>query len=136
MPASGSTFRRRTACSRSISGSCWSAGPAASCRRRATASSRREQARFSIPFFYEPRVDARIAPLPIAGGGDFAPFLYGDYLWESATNFVEMAGVKDLQDAAAGEGGLAVPRRPVVCGLGGKDMERHAVTVAVLRCRH
>ena len=39
----GSTFLRRTACSRSISGSCWSAGPAASCRRRATASSRRKR---------------------------------------------------------------------------------------------
>ena len=53
--------------------------------------------RFSIPFFYEPRADARIAPLPIKGGGDFAPFLYGDYLWETATNFVEMAGVKHLR---------------------------------------
>jgi isopenicillin N synthase-like dioxygenase len=54
-------------------------------------------ARYSIPFFYEPRVDAEIAPLPIKGASDFAPFLYGDYLWESATNFVEMAGVKTLR---------------------------------------
>ena len=57
----------------------------------------RDEADLSIPFFYEPRVDAGIAPLPVAGGGDFAPFLYGDHLWESATNFVEMAGVKDLR---------------------------------------
>ncbi|MEI9406161.1 hypothetical protein [Mesorhizobium argentiipisi] len=33
-------------------------------------------ARYSIPFFYEPRVDAEIAPLPIEGASDFAPFLY------------------------------------------------------------
>lgn len=55
------------------------------------------QERFSIPFFYEPRADAEIAPLPIPGGEGFAPFLYGDYLWEQATNFVEMAGVKGLR---------------------------------------
>jgi isopenicillin N synthase-like dioxygenase len=51
--------------------------------------------RFSIPFFYEPRADALIAPLP--DGRDFAPFLYGDYLWDTATRFVEMAGVRDLR---------------------------------------
>ncbi len=53
--------------------------------------------RFSIPFFYEPRADAEISPLPIAGAKEFEPFLYGDYLWEQATNFVEMAGVKGLR---------------------------------------
>lgn len=36
--------------------------------------------RFSIPFFYEPSVDAEIAPLPLPEGGDFAPFRYGDYV--------------------------------------------------------
>ena len=61
-----------------------------------------DKQRYSIPFFYEPRVDAEIAPLPIAGSSDFAPFLYGDYLWEQATSFVEMAGVKSIR----------TPRRP------------------------
>jgi isopenicillin N synthase-like dioxygenase len=36
--------------------------------------------RFSIPFFYEPSVDAAIAPLPLPGSEDFAPFRYGDYV--------------------------------------------------------
>jgi hypothetical protein len=35
--------------------------------------------------------------LPITDGAVFTPFLYGDYLWEAATNFVEMAGVKGLR---------------------------------------
>ncbi|HEV7253394.1 MAG TPA: 2OG-Fe(II) oxygenase family protein [Mesorhizobium sp.] len=56
-----------------------------------------KRVRFSIPFFYEPRVSALITPLPIKGAENFAPFLYGDYLWEAATNFVEMAGVKHLR---------------------------------------
>ena len=72
----------------------WTGGVVQATRHRVVAPKR---ARYSIPFFYEPRADALIAPLPIAGGGDFAPFLYGDYLWESATNFVEMAGVKGLR---------------------------------------
>lgn len=54
--------------------------------------------RFSIPFFYEPRVDAEIAPLPLAEAAAFEPFLYGDYLWEQATNFVEMRGIKHLRE--------------------------------------
>jgi isopenicillin N synthase-like dioxygenase len=72
----------------------WTGGAVKATRHRVIAP---KQARFSIPFFYEPRVDARIAPLPIAGGGGFAPFLYGDYLWDAATAFVEMAGVKHLR---------------------------------------
>jgi isopenicillin N synthase-like dioxygenase len=80
----------------------WTGGVVQATRHRVIAPKR---ARFSIPFFYEPRVDALIAPLPIEGGGDFKPFLYGDYLWEQATNFVEMAGVKGLRkprDVTAG----------------------------------
>ena len=72
----------------------WTGGLVQATRHRVIAPG---QARFSIPFFYEPRVDALIAPLPIQGGSDFTPFLYGDYLWEQATNFVEMAGVKALR---------------------------------------
>ncbi|CAN5187970.1 2-oxoglutarate and iron-dependent oxygenase domain-containing protein [soil metagenome] len=72
----------------------WTEGVVQATRHRVIAPKRE---RFSIPFFYEPRVDARIAPLPLKGASDFLPFFYGDYLWESATNFVEMVGVKDLR---------------------------------------
>ena len=53
--------------------------------------------RFSIPFFYEPRVDAEIAPLPLAGVERFEPFLYGDFLWDAATKFVEQKGIRHLR---------------------------------------
>jgi len=72
----------------------WTGGRVRATRHRVIAP---KTARFSIPFFYEPRVDAEIAPLPLAGAAPFEPFLYGDYLWESATNFVEMAGIKHLR---------------------------------------
>lgn len=55
------------------------------------------QPRFSIPFFYEPAVDAEIKPLPIARAGDFMPFLYGDHLWASTTRFVEFRGMENLR---------------------------------------
>jgi isopenicillin N synthase-like dioxygenase len=51
--------------------------------------------RFSIPFFYEPRVDAVIRPLP--GGPDFAPFAYGDHLWAAMVKFVEFRAIADLR---------------------------------------
>jgi isopenicillin N synthase-like dioxygenase len=50
-----------------------------------------------MPFFYEPAADAEIAPLPIDGASSFEPFLYGDHVWEVATNFVELRGVKHLR---------------------------------------
>jgi isopenicillin N synthase-like dioxygenase len=56
-----------------------------------------ERERFSMPFFYEPAADAEIAPLPIDGTTPFEPFLYGDHVWEVATNFVELRGVKHLR---------------------------------------
>ena len=52
-----------------------------------------ETTRCSIPFFYEPRVDAEIAPLPLAGVEPFEPFLYGDHLWSSVTKLVEFYGM-------------------------------------------
>lgn len=73
----------------------WTGGRVRATRHRVIAP---KTARYSIPFFYEPRVDAEIAPLPLAGTEPFEPFLYGDYLWESATNFVEMAGIKHLRE--------------------------------------
>ncbi len=72
----------------------WTGGVVQATRHRVIAPKR---ARYSIPFFYEPRVEAEIAPLPIQGAENFAPFLYGDYLWEAATNFVEMKGAKALR---------------------------------------
>lgn len=53
--------------------------------------------RHSIPFFYETRVDAVIAPLPLTGAAPFEPFYYGDLLWESATQFVEQRGIAHLR---------------------------------------
>jgi isopenicillin N synthase-like dioxygenase len=52
--------------------------------------------RCSVPFFYEPRTDAEIAPLPLPGI-DFAPFRYGDYLWSTMTKFVEFHGLEGLR---------------------------------------
>ena len=72
----------------------WTGGVVRATRHRVIAP---KQARYAIPFFYEPRVDAQIAPLPIPGAAGFTPFLYGDYLWQAATDFVEMAGVKALR---------------------------------------
>jgi isopenicillin N synthase-like dioxygenase len=51
--------------------------------------------RFSIPFFYDARVDALIAPLPLPGIEPFAPFYFGDYLWSTMTGFVEFHGLED-----------------------------------------
>ena len=51
--------------------------------------------RCSIPFFYEPRVDAVIRPMP--GSRDFAPFTYGDHLWSAMTKFIEFAALKDVR---------------------------------------
>ena len=53
--------------------------------------------RMSIPFFYEARADAEIAPLPLPGTTPFAPFLYGDYLWATTTQFVEFNGMESLR---------------------------------------
>jgi isopenicillin N synthase-like dioxygenase len=53
--------------------------------------------RHSIPFFYEPRVDAVIAPLPLADAARFAPFSYGDHLWSAMTQFVEFRTLEGLR---------------------------------------
>lgn len=63
-----------------------------------------ERERFSIPFFYEPRVDATIAPLPLAGGPSFEPFAFGDYLWTTVTRFVEFRGLESARAPRAGGG--------------------------------
>lgn len=55
------------------------------------------QPRMSIPFFYEARADAEIRPLPMDAGDSFEPFLYGDYLWATTTQFVEFKGMESLR---------------------------------------
>lgn len=55
------------------------------------------QERMSIPFFYEARADAVINPLPMDGAEPFKPFLYGDYLWATTTQFVEFKGMESLR---------------------------------------
>lgn len=46
--------------------------------------------RNSVPFFFEPRVDAEITPLI----GDARPFVYGDWAWARMQQFVEFRGVE------------------------------------------
>ena len=57
--------------------------------------------RCSIPFFYEARADALITPLPIDSADAFAPFQFGDYLWDRITSFVEFRGMQMERAAAA-----------------------------------
>jgi isopenicillin N synthase-like dioxygenase len=63
--------------------------------------------RRSIPFFHEARADAEIAPLPLAGAAQFEPFLFGDYLWATTTQFVEFEGMEHLRRPRRG-----LPRLP------------------------
>jgi isopenicillin N synthase-like dioxygenase len=63
--------------------------------------------RRSIPFFHEARADAEIAPLPLTGAAQFEPFLYGDYLWATTTQFVEFKGMEGLRKPLRGR-----PRTP------------------------
>ena len=53
--------------------------------------------RFSIPFFYEPRADAVIEPLPVDGSTPFEPFTYGDHLWAAMSKFPNFSGIADLR---------------------------------------
>jgi isopenicillin N synthase-like dioxygenase len=69
----------------------WSAGRIRATEHRVLGSGRE---RFSLPFFYEARADAIIAPLPIDRADLFAPFEYGDFLWERMTKFVEFRGME------------------------------------------
>jgi len=58
----------------------WTGGRIHATEHRVLSSGRE---RFSLPFFYEPRVDAEIAPLPLLNAESFTPFLYGDHVWAS-----------------------------------------------------
>jgi isopenicillin N synthase-like dioxygenase len=52
--------------------------------------------RHSVPFFFEPRVDAVIAPLPAdaSGAAAFEPFTYGDHLWSAMLRFPNFHGLE------------------------------------------
>jgi len=69
----------------------WSAGRVRATEHRVLGSGAE---RFSIPFFYEARADAVIAPLPLDSPSCFAPFQYGDFLWKRITSFVEFRGME------------------------------------------
>lgn len=53
--------------------------------------------RRSLPFFFEPRVDARFEPIAALGGAAFEPFLYGDWVWAQTTRFTEFRGMEGLR---------------------------------------
>jgi len=72
----------------------WSGGRIKATEHRVIGTGRE---RMSIPFFYEARADARISPLPMDGAASFEPFLYGDYLWATTTQFVEFKGMEGLR---------------------------------------
>jgi isopenicillin N synthase-like dioxygenase len=55
--------------------------------------------RHSIPFFYEPRVEAVIEPLPLPGIEAFEPFVYGDHLWQAMLKFPTYKGMDALRKA-------------------------------------
>jgi isopenicillin N synthase-like dioxygenase len=69
----------------------WSAGRVRATEHRVVGSALE---RYSVPFFYEARADATIAPLPIDAANGFSPFLYGDFLWKRITAFVEFRGME------------------------------------------
>ncbi len=55
------------------------------------------QTRHSIPFFFEPRADAVIAPLEPRGAELAAPFSYGDHLWAAMLRFPEFRGLEGVR---------------------------------------
>ena len=69
----------------------WSAGRIRATEHRVLGSGRE---RLSIPFFYEARADAILTPLPLDRPDLFAPFEYGDFLWQRMTSFVEFHGME------------------------------------------
>ena len=70
----------------------WCAGRIRATEHRVLGS---EAERYSIPFFYEARAEAIIAPLPIDSSDHFERFEYGDFLWKRITRFVEFQGMED-----------------------------------------
>jgi isopenicillin N synthase-like dioxygenase len=69
----------------------WSAGRIRATEHRVLGS---QVERFSIPFFYEARADARISPLPMDSPDRFPAFEYGEFLWKRICTFVEFRGME------------------------------------------
>ena len=65
--------------------------------------------RYSIPFFYEARAEATIAPLPIDPADRFVPFQYGDFLWKRMTSFIEFRGMEGERARALAAMARATP---------------------------
>jgi isopenicillin N synthase-like dioxygenase len=76
----------------------WTGGRVRATRHRVVGSGAE---RFSVPFFYEPAVDAVIAPLEL--GESFTPVTYGDHLWEATTKFIEQRGIAHLRKPRAAQ---------------------------------
>jgi len=76
----------------------WTGGRVRATRHRVLSSGGE---RFSIPFFFEPRPNTVIAPLPLAGVEPFEPFQFGDHLWATTTKFPENYGLEHLRPARA-----------------------------------
>jgi isopenicillin N synthase-like dioxygenase len=55
--------------------------------------------RFSVAYFHEVRAEALIRPLPADPPDAFEPFVFGDYLWSTMTQFVEFHGMETLRRA-------------------------------------
>jgi isopenicillin N synthase-like dioxygenase len=74
----------------------WTGGRIKATRHRVLSPGR---PRHSIPFFYEPRVDAIIEPLRLPGAESFEPFVYGDHLWQAMLKFPTYKGMGELRKA-------------------------------------
>jgi isopenicillin N synthase-like dioxygenase len=57
--------------------------------------------RFSVPFFFEPRPNTLVAPLPLPEIEPFEPFQFGDHLWATTTRFPENFGLAHLRPPRA-----------------------------------
>jgi isopenicillin N synthase-like dioxygenase len=74
----------------------WTGGRIKATRHRVLSPGR---PRHSIPFFYEPRVEAVIEPLPLSGIEAFERFVYGDHLWQAMLKFPTYKGMDALRKA-------------------------------------
>lgn len=75
----------------------WSAGRIRATEHRVLGSDRE---RYSIPFFYEARAEATIAPLPLDPPDLFAEFEYGEFLSKRMRTFIELRGLTEERACA------------------------------------
>jgi isopenicillin N synthase-like dioxygenase len=80
---------------------CWTSGRVRATPHRVISAT---PTRYSIPFFFEPRADAVIAPLTLPDAVQFEPFSYGDHLWAAMAafpNFIDIADLRAPRGSAA-----------------------------------